>query len=78
MVQRYAHLEPVTLKEAIRTLEPKIRLDLDFGHNMATISEKVKTKEKILGTNLCKTPINKAKNRLSSVFILGGRTRIRT
>ena len=26
MVQRYAHLEPVTLKEAIRTLEPKIEV----------------------------------------------------
>lgn len=45
MVQRYAHLEPVTLKEAIRTLEPKIELNLDFGHNMATIPEKVTAKE---------------------------------
>ena len=45
MVQRYAHLEPVTLKEAIRTLEPRVKLNLNFGHNMATISEKVTTKE---------------------------------
>jgi len=47
MVQRYAHLEPVTLKEAIRTLEPKVKLNLNFGHNMATISETVKIKEVI-------------------------------
>lgn len=47
MVQRYAHLEPVTLKEAIRTLEPRVKLNLNFGHNMATISEKIKEKEVI-------------------------------
>jgi integrase len=51
MVQRYAHLEPVTLKEAIRTLEPKVKLNLNFGHNMATISEQVKTKEVIQSSN---------------------------
>ncbi len=45
MVQRYAHLEPVTLKEAIRTLEPRVKLNLNFGHNMATIPEKVTAKE---------------------------------
>ena len=45
MVQRYAHLEPITLKEAIRTLEPKVNLNLDFGHNMATIPEKESKKE---------------------------------
>lgn len=37
MVQRYAHLEPVTLREAIKTLEPK--RNIDIGHNMATISK---------------------------------------
>ncbi|HNW19702.1 MAG TPA: tyrosine-type recombinase/integrase [bacterium] len=42
MVQRYAHLEPVTLKEAIRTLEPKAAINLNYGHNMATISKEVK------------------------------------
>lgn len=45
MVQRYAHLEPVTLKEAIKTLEPKTVINLNYGHNMATISKEVKTKE---------------------------------
>jgi site-specific recombinase XerD len=41
MVQRYAHLEPVTLKEAIRTLEPKVNVNLNYGHNMATILARV-------------------------------------
>ena len=51
MVQRYAHLEPVTLKEAIRTLEPRVKLNLNFGHNMATIPETVKIKEVIQSLN---------------------------
>lgn len=51
MVQRYAHLEPVTLREAIKTLEPSKSIDLDFGHNMATISERVKIKEVIQSLN---------------------------
>jgi integrase len=38
MVQRYAHLEPITLREAIKTLEPKKNLNL--WHNSGTISEK--------------------------------------
>lgn len=51
MVQRYAHLEPVTLKEAIRTLEPKSVINLNYGHNMATILEKVKTEEVMQSLN---------------------------
>lgn len=34
MTQRYAHLEPLTLSDAIKTLEPK---NFDFGHNMGTV-----------------------------------------
>lgn len=40
MVQRYAHLEPVTLREAIKTLEPKRDISLDFGHDLDTIPER--------------------------------------
>jgi integrase len=43
MVQRYAHLEPITLREAIKTLEPKQIVNLDSGHNMATIPERAMT-----------------------------------
>jgi integrase len=39
MVQRYAHLEPVTLREAIRTLEPGRNINL--WHNSGTTPEKV-------------------------------------
>ncbi len=38
MVQRYAHLEPVTLKEAIQTLEPKVDFKLNFCHHTGTTS----------------------------------------
>lgn len=39
MTQRYAHLEPLTLSDAIKTLEPKEPLNLNFGHNMDTAPE---------------------------------------
>ena len=39
MVQRYAHLEPITLREAIRTLEPGRSINLNSGHNTVTIPE---------------------------------------
>lgn len=38
MTQRYAHLEPLTLSDAIKTLEPKKPLDFNFGHNMDTVT----------------------------------------
>lgn len=47
MVQRYAHLEPITLKEAIRTLEPKININLNFGHNMDTFDKNQEINERI-------------------------------
>ncbi len=50
MVQRYAHLEPVTLKEAIRTLEPKVNANLNYGHNMVTIPKNDKYNEEILSS----------------------------
>ncbi len=50
MVQRYAHLEPVTLKEAIRTLEPKVNVNLNYGHNMVTIPKNDKYNEVILSS----------------------------
>jgi len=39
MTQRYAHLEPLTLSDAIKTLEPKEPLNFNFGHNMDTVAE---------------------------------------
>jgi len=39
MVQRYAHLEPITLREAIQTLEPKNSFNLNIGYNTETIPE---------------------------------------
>jgi len=39
MTQRYAHLEPLTLSDAIKTLEPKEPLNLNFGHNMDTVTK---------------------------------------
>jgi len=39
MTQRYAHLEPLTLSDAIKTLEPKESLNFNFGHNMDTVTE---------------------------------------
>lgn len=39
MTQRYAHLEPNTLIDAIRTLEPKKGVFINFGHNMDTIDK---------------------------------------
>jgi len=39
MTQRYAHLEPLTLSDAIKTLEPKEPLNFNFGHNMDTVTE---------------------------------------
>lgn len=39
MTQRYAHLEPLTLSDAIKTLEPKEPLNYIFGHNMDTVPE---------------------------------------
>lgn len=39
MTQRYAHLEPLTLSDAIKTLEPKEPLDSNFGHNVDTVPE---------------------------------------
>lgn len=37
MTQRYAHIEPLTLSDAIKTLEPKSS-NLNFGHNMDTVA----------------------------------------
>lgn len=37
MTQRYAHLEPLTLSDAIKTLEPKEPLNFNFGHNVDTV-----------------------------------------
>lgn len=39
MTQRYAHLEPLTLSDAIKTLEPKKPLNFNFGHNMDTVTK---------------------------------------
>lgn len=39
MTQRYAHLEPLTLSEAIKTLEPKNNLELFRAHKMPTNAE---------------------------------------
>ncbi len=39
MTQRYAHLEPLTLSDAIKTLEPKEPLNFNFGHNMDTVAK---------------------------------------
>ncbi len=39
MVQRYAHLQPVTLREAIKTLEPGRTINLNCGHYMVTVPE---------------------------------------
>jgi len=47
MVQRYAHLEPITLREAIKTLEPRVSINLNFGHHMGTTLEKVSIKKEI-------------------------------
>ena len=45
MVQRYAHLEPVTLREAIKTLEPGRKINL--WHNSGTILDKVLTTSRV-------------------------------
>ncbi len=37
ITQRYAHLEPLTLSNAIKTLEPKELLDFNFGHNIDAV-----------------------------------------
>lgn len=42
MTQRYAHLEPVTLSEAINTLSPSKEVSENCGHNMDTNSKFVK------------------------------------
>lgn len=42
MTQRYAHLEPVTLSEAIKTLNPTNKTTENYGHNMVTIENKAK------------------------------------
>lgn len=39
MTQRYAHLEPLTLSDAIKTLEPQKPLAYNCGHNMVTLPE---------------------------------------
>jgi len=39
MTQRYAHLEPLTLSDAIKTLEPKEPLNFNFGHNVDTVAK---------------------------------------
>lgn len=39
MVQRYAHLEAVTLIDAIKTLEPGRPINLNYGHHMAIVPE---------------------------------------
>ncbi|MFA7663102.1 MAG: tyrosine-type recombinase/integrase [Patescibacteria group bacterium] len=39
MTQRYAHLEPLTLSDAIKTLEPKEPLSFNFGHNVDTVAK---------------------------------------
>ena len=39
MTQRYAHLEPLTLSDAIKTLEPMEPLSFNFGHNMDTVAK---------------------------------------
>ena len=44
MTQRYAHLEPLTLSDAIKTLETKT-LNFNFGHNMDTVTEFVVSSE---------------------------------
>lgn len=47
MVQRYAHLESSTLRDAIETLEPKKEtIHFNFGHHMDTISEKKEKKRR--------------------------------
>ena len=38
---RYSHLGPSTLREAIRSLETKKNIEIDFGHNMDTIAKKL-------------------------------------
>lgn len=38
---RYSHLGPSTLREAIRSLETKKNIEIDFGHNMDTIVKKL-------------------------------------
>ncbi len=49
-MQRYAHLEPITLKEAIQTLEPKVGFKLNFCHHTGTTSENKTKKEEILSS----------------------------
>lgn len=44
MVQRYAHLEPITLKEAIKTLEPRKTFSFSSWHNSDTVPDKTKIK----------------------------------
>lgn len=39
MTLRYAHLEPLTLSDAIKTLEPKEPLNFNFGHNIDTVTK---------------------------------------
>jgi len=78
MVQRYAHLEPITLREAIKTLEPKKELDINFGHNMATIPEKALAMSRVGISESAKMPINKQKTGLSLSSVSCGHTRIRT
>lgn len=45
MVQRYAHLEPITLREAIKTLEPK--QEINFRHNSVTGLEKALVESRV-------------------------------
>lgn len=42
---RYAHLSPVILHQAIKTLSRPVKID--FGHNMPTITEKVEIREAV-------------------------------
>lgn len=39
MVQRYAHLEPITLREAIKTLEPGRTINLNYCHHAVIVPE---------------------------------------
>lgn len=41
VTQRYAHLEPATLVEAIQTLEPKRGVEINLGYNAGTIAKSV-------------------------------------